>query len=113
MSKICVVMKVTFFISSVGDTDLALKTIKAIEHNGQHETIIISLTKAAQQPKEVLQVSSNKSLVFANNTTQSVEVDAGFLNCLLTELKQHPSIQVRLDLHPGIHKLTNCLMFLP
>ncbi|MBA3535820.1 MAG: hypothetical protein H0T84_04310, partial [Tatlockia sp.] len=34
-----------------------------------------------------------------------VEVDAGFLDCLLTELKQHSNIQVRLGLHPGIHNL--------
>lgn len=242
-------MKIVFFVSSVGDTDLALKTIQAIEHNGQHETVIISLTKSAQQrveafqsssliakialpgilqlnsesfpesmlneqqldtmgqyiqgqkidyayvgvpsinneipfqlaksldipslmayefmfkpdnhclwkhvptlnkksnikwalplvtakedfqvpnenlyitghlsidnaysatlagskgPKEVkaaLQMSPDKSLVFMSSTTQPVQIDAEFLDCLLTELKEHPNMQVCLGLHPGI-----------
>lgn len=41
-------MKLAFFISSAGDTDLALNTIKRIETKGEHEIILIPLTKTAQ-----------------------------------------------------------------
>lgn len=41
-------MKVAFFISSIGDTDLALGTIKTLEEKG-HKALLISLTKAAEQ----------------------------------------------------------------
>ena len=218
-------MKIAFFVSSVGDTDLALKTIQAIEHNGQHETVIISLTKSAQQRVESFQSSSliakialpvilqlnsesfpesilteqqlgmieqyiqnqkidyayvgvpsisneipfqlaesldipllmayefmfkpdshclwkhvpilNKKtnvkwalplvtakedfqvpdeklfitghFVFMSSTTQPVQVDAEFLDCLLTELKQHPNMQVCLGLHPGIQNFDTYL----
>lgn len=41
-------MKLAFFISSAGDTDLALSSIKAIETHGKHEVLLIPLTKTAQ-----------------------------------------------------------------
>ena len=40
-------MNVAFFISSVGDTDLALKTIKAMEQKTECKTVLVSLTKTA------------------------------------------------------------------
>lgn len=45
-------MKVAFFVSSVGDTDLALSTIKSMESKGENQALLISLTKAAQQRVE-------------------------------------------------------------
>ncbi|MBA2711301.1 MAG: hypothetical protein H0U57_12000 [Tatlockia sp.] len=62
----------------------------------------LASTKNTQEVKETLKVSLDKSLTFISSTTQPVEVDASFLDCLLTELKQHPNMQVRLGLHPGI-----------
>lgn len=59
-------------------------------------------TKNPKELKEILNVSSDKSLAFISSTTQPVEIDSGFLDCLLTELKMHPNMQVRLGLHPGI-----------
>jgi hypothetical protein len=62
----------------------------------------------ANSPNEIrerLQVSPDQSLAFISSTTQPVEIDAGFLDCLFTELKKHPNMQVRLGLHPGIQNL--------
>ncbi|MCW8407477.1 hypothetical protein OQJ13_00630 [Legionella sp. PATHC035] len=41
-------MKLAFLISSAGDTDLALNTIRVLESHGKHEALLISLTKTAQ-----------------------------------------------------------------
>ncbi|CAM3023002.1 Uncharacterised protein [Legionella steigerwaltii] len=41
-------MKLAFFISSVGDTDLALNTIRVLESQGKQEVLLISLTKTAR-----------------------------------------------------------------
>lgn len=41
-------VKLAFFISSTGDTDLALSSIKAIAAHGKHEILLIPLTKTAQ-----------------------------------------------------------------
>ncbi len=62
----------------------------------------LASSKNTQEVTETLKVSLDKSLTFISSTTQPVEVDASFLDCLLTELKQHPNMQVRLGLHPGI-----------
>ena len=40
-------MRIAFFLSSIGDTDLALRTIESME--GEHQVSIIALTKVAQQ----------------------------------------------------------------
>ncbi|MDF1646925.1 MAG: hypothetical protein P1U61_08120 [Legionellaceae bacterium] len=42
-------MKVAFFVSSVGDTDLALKTITSMENKAEVETCLIALTQTAEQ----------------------------------------------------------------
>jgi hypothetical protein len=42
-------MKIAFLVSSAGDTNLALKTIEALEQQAQLETLLIALTKTAQQ----------------------------------------------------------------
>ncbi|MBA2657649.1 MAG: hypothetical protein H0U70_11830 [Tatlockia sp.] len=62
-------------------------------------------TKSPKELKETLRVSPDKSLAFISSTTQPVEIDSGFLDCLLIELKKHPNMQVRLGLHPGIQNL--------
>lgn len=48
-------MKIAFLLSSIGDIDLALKTIKSLEHEMGYEIAIISLTKIAQQRVESFQ----------------------------------------------------------
>jgi hypothetical protein len=40
-------VKIAFFVSSIGDTDLALGTIRSLEKRG-HEVLLVSLTKTAQ-----------------------------------------------------------------
>lgn len=42
-------MKVVFVVSSIGDTDLALSTIKSMESKGANQVLLIALTKTAQQ----------------------------------------------------------------
>ncbi|WP_367607114.1 hypothetical protein [Legionella sp. W05-934-2] len=67
---------------------------------------------ATTNPKEVretLRIKQNQSLVFASSTTQPIEIDSEFLTCLLAELPKHPSMQVRLGLHPGIQNLDDYL----
>jgi hypothetical protein len=61
--------------------------------------------KTPEEIREQLQVASSQSLAFVSSTTQAVEIDATFLDCLLTELPKHPQVQVRLGLHPGIQNL--------
>jgi len=62
-------------------------------------------SKSAEEIKHSLQVTSGQSLAFVSSTTQPVQIDATFLQALLTELPKHPNIQVRLGIHPGIQDL--------
>ena len=62
-------------------------------------------SKNTEEIRELLQVTPSQSLAFVSSTTQPVEIDATFLECLLTELPNHPHVQVRLGLHPGIQNL--------
>jgi hypothetical protein len=62
-------------------------------------------SKTLEEISEFLQVTPSQSLAFVSSTTQPVEIDANFLDCLLTELPNHPHVQVRLGLHPGIQNL--------
>ncbi|KTD74959.1 hypothetical protein [Legionella waltersii] len=67
---------------------------------------------SSKNPKAILDalhIEPKQSLAFVSSTTQPLEVDTDFLNCLLTELKNHPTIQVRLGLHPGIQDLDTYL----
>lgn len=48
-------MKIAFFLSSIGDTDLALATIKSIEKKADHQVLVVALTKAAQQRVDLFQ----------------------------------------------------------
>lgn len=64
-----------------------------------------SSTRSSEEIRERLQVPTDQSLAFVSSTTQPVMTDAIFLECLLTELSNHPHIQVRLGLHPGIQDL--------
>lgn len=65
--------------------------------------------KTPEEIRESLQVAPSQSLAFVSSTTQPVEIDATFLDCLLTELPKHPHVQVRLGLHPGIQNLDTYL----
>lgn len=58
--------------------------------------------KTFEEIRMELQVPVDQSLAFISSTTQPVAIDAAFLDCLLSELPQHPNVQVRLGLHPGI-----------
>lgn len=59
-------------------------------------------TKSYEEITKILKIQPDKPFAFVSSTTQPVEIDASFLNCLLSELKHHPKMQVRLGLHPGI-----------
>ncbi|CDZ77389.1 hypothetical protein BN59_01672 [Legionella massiliensis] len=49
----------------------------------------------------LLKIGVAQQLAFLSATTQDLAVDTGFLDCLLTELPNHPGMQLRLGLHPG------------
>lgn len=59
-------------------------------------------SKIPEEIRECLRIAPSQSLAFVSSTTQPVEIDATFLDCLLTELPNHVHVQVRLGLHPGI-----------
>ncbi|ARG98025.1 hypothetical protein [Legionella micdadei] len=63
-----------------------------------------------EKTREELKIAPGKSLAFVSSTTQPVETsDAVFLKCLFDELPNHPNIQLRLGLHPGIQDLDSYL----
>lgn len=59
----------------------------------------------SDKTQKALQVGEGKSLAFVSSTTQPVAIDSTFLNSLLAELPKHPTVTVRLGLHPGIEDL--------
>ncbi|KTD68255.1 hypothetical protein Lste_1413 [Legionella steelei] len=59
----------------------------------------------SDKTQKALQVGEGKSLAFVSSTTQPVAIDSTFLNSLLAELPKHPTVEVRLGLHPGIEDL--------
>jgi hypothetical protein len=65
--------------------------------------------KSAEEIRQRLQIESGQSLVFLSSTTQPIEVDLTFLDVVLTELPHHPTMQVRLGIHPGIQDLNTYL----
>lgn len=104
-------------LKSKANVHWALPLIEAIEDFGSDDRMHIvghiSIDNAyfatrSQTPeviREQLQVAPTQSLSFVSSTTQPVEIDATFLDCLLTELSNHLHVQVRLGLHPGIQNL--------
>ena len=61
--------------------------------------------------KRTLEMTDEEqSLVFMSSTTQPVACDIHFLKMILAELPNHPKIQIRLGLHPGIQDLDGYLM---
>lgn len=62
-------------------------------------------SKSSEEIRRGLQVPIDQSLAFVSSTTQPIEIDVTFLDCLLSELPQHPNVQLRLGLHPGIQDL--------
>lgn len=62
-------------------------------------------SKTVEEIRTSLNVAENQSLAFVSSTTQPIPTDVKFLDCLLTELFNHPNMQVRLGLHPGIEDL--------
>ncbi|STX28839.1 Uncharacterised protein [Legionella beliardensis] len=65
----------------------------------------VTFDKSKEEIAKALHVLPEQSYAFISSTTQPVEIDADFLDCLLSELKSHPGMQVRLGLHPGIANL--------
>lgn len=66
-------------------------------------------SKRSEEIRSSLQTTPDQSLAFVSSTTQPVEVDATFVDCLLTELPKYPNVQVRLGIHPGIQDLDTYL----
>lgn len=52
-----------------------------------------------------LGVKAEEKLAVISSTTQPIQCDVDFLKTVLNELPQHPKIQARLSLHPGIKDL--------
>lgn len=75
----------------------------------QENANIATHNDASLALRKRLQVEPEQSLFFLSSTTRPAEVDADFLNSLLTELVNHPHVQLRLGLHPGIVDLDNYL----
>lgn len=60
----------------------------------------LTLNKTEQEIQALLKVK--QAHTFISGTTQPHEVDAEFVNALLTELVNHPTIEVRFGIHPGV-----------
>lgn len=63
----------------------------------------------SEEIRRKLDITDDESLVFISSTTQPVEIDEQFLDALCAELPNHPKMQVRLGLHPGIKDLDGYL----
>lgn len=78
-----------------------------------HTTGHLSIDRALQPVpydtaavKRTLEMTDDEqSLVFMSSTTQPLTCDTHFLKIMLAELPNHPKIQIRLGLHPGIRDL--------
>lgn len=66
-------------------------------------------TKTAAEIQKALTITPEQSFAFLSSTTQPVAIDTDFLDSLLSELKNHPNMQVRLGLHPGIQNFDDYL----
>lgn len=111
--------KYTPKLKSKPNVQWALPLVDAIEDfgvddvNKVHITGHLSIDNAylcgsrrnSEEIREQLQVSTNSALAFVSSTTQPVITDVAFLECLLAELPNHPNIEVRFGLHPGIQDL--------
>ncbi|KTD50850.1 hypothetical protein [Legionella quateirensis] len=89
----------------------ALDDFELVDKNRLHITGHLSIDNAyiaspaassTDTIRELLQVPSQQPLAFISSTTQPVGVDEQFIECLLQELQQVPTMHVRLGLHPGI-----------
>lgn len=56
-----------------------------------------------------LGLEKDQQFVFVSGTTQPIDVDKNFLAILLTELEKHPSMQVRIGIHPGVAEVNSYL----
>ena len=80
-------MKIAFFTSSIGDTDLALGTVKSLENKG-HEIILISLTKTAQQRMESFHSFSVKQKVTLSEILNLKSESSTEVQCTEEQLQQ-------------------------
>lgn len=63
-----------------------------------------------KKTREQLGIAPEQLFAFASSSTQPVKTcDAPFLKCVLEELPKHPTVQLRLGLHPGIEDLDDYL----
>ena len=106
-------------LKSKSNIHWALSLPDALEDFGLHDKVHVighmsidnafapksSGSKSLKDINHSLQVFPHQSLAFVSSTTQPVEIDTRFLDCLLTELPNHPNVQVRLGIHPGIQDL--------
>ncbi len=62
-------------------------------------------TKSVAEIRHHLEIEPYQGLAFISSTTQPITTDMTFLESVLAELPNHPNMQVRLGLHPGIQDL--------
>jgi hypothetical protein len=67
---------------------------------------------AETEIKNKLAVNASEELVFIAGSTQSIAVDSNFIDALLSELAtgQHPDLQLRFGIHPGIENIDDYLL---
>lgn len=61
--------------------------------------------------KKSLLINSHEELVFISGSTQPTEVDNQFLDAILNEIStgNHPNLQLRMGIHPGVKDLDSYL----
>lgn len=96
----------------------AREDFTAVDEDHLHVTGHLSIDNAfnagaatvnKERTRVLLQIGAEDSLTFISSTTQPFAVDASFVKALLAEVKNHPHIQLRLGLHPGITDLDGYL----
>ncbi|MBL7479267.1 hypothetical protein [Legionella bononiensis] len=107
-------MKVAFFISSAGDTDLALKTIKAMELKNECKTVLVSLTKTAD---ERVNTFESTSLLQKYNISGILNLVPGLYPASISSEEQRSSIinfveQQQFDyVYLGVPSVNNTMPF--
>lgn len=90
------------------DFDVEEKKLHVIGHISiDNANMPKSGLRSREEIKKSLQVTEEQSLAFISTTTQPISVDKQFLDHILAELPNHPRMQVRLGLHPGIQDFDN------
>ncbi|MDI1353146.1 MAG: peptide deformylase [bacterium] len=78
---------------------------KACAQQIKNEDVQAQSKAAIAEVRQKLDIVSDNIFCFVSSSTQPVEMDITFIDCVLAELLKHPKMQVRLGLHPGINDL--------